>query len=96
MAVDPSFSPDYLEEVLLTQGFLGAEFDPYKVDIYIGSVQACKSGGGLAFDEDKALAELKQKEVVYTLNFGEGSGADTMYTCDFSHEYVSINADYRT
>ena len=82
--------------LLTAAGYSGADFDPYNVDIFIGSVQVCKDGGGLAFDEDAALAELKQKEVVYSLIFGEGSGKDTMYTCDFSHDYVSINADYRT
>ena len=82
--------------LLTAAGYSGASFDPYSVDIFIGSVQVCKDGGGLAFDEQAALAELKQKEVVYRLIFGEGSGKDTMYTCDFSHDYVSINADYRT
>lgn len=82
--------------LLTAAGYSGAVFDPLKVDIYIGDVQVCKDGGGLAFDEGKALQELKQKEVVYTLKFGDGNGEDTMYTCDFSHDYVSINADYRT
>ncbi len=82
--------------LLTAAGYSGASFDPYSVDIFIGSVQVCKDGGGLAFDEQAALAELKQKEVVYRLIFCEGSGKDTMYTCDFSHDYVSINADYRT
>ena len=59
-------------------------------------MQVCKNGGGLPFDETKALAVLKQSEVVYTLSLGDGSGTDTMYTCDFSHDYISINADYRT
>ncbi len=82
--------------LLTAAGYSGAIFDPYNVNIFIGNVQVCKDGGGLVFDEQKALAELKQKEVVYSLIFGEGSGKDTMYTCDFSHDYVSINADYRT
>ena len=82
--------------LLTAAGYSGASFDPYNVDIFIGGVQVCKDGGALAFDEQAALAELKQKEVVYSLKFGEGSGKDTMYTCDFSHDYVSINADYRT
>ena len=82
--------------LLTAAGYSGASFDPYKVDIFIGRVQVCKDGGGLAFDEGKALEELKQNEVVYSLVFGDGDGKDTMYTCDFSHDYISINADYRT
>ena len=38
----------------------------------------------------------KQKEFVVTVDLGVGQGRATVYTCDLSHEYVSINADYRT
>ena len=82
--------------LLTAAGYSGADFDPEKVDIFIGDVQVCRSGGGLAFDEDEALETLKQNEVVYTLAFGDGDGTDTMWTCDFSLDYVRINADYRT
>lgn len=82
--------------LITAAGYSGASFDPVLVNIFIGDVQVCKNGGGLPFDEKKALAVLKQPEVVYSLNFGSGHGTDTMYTCDFSHDYISINADYRT
>lgn len=82
--------------LLTAAGYSGASFDPEKSNIFIGDVQVCKNGGGLAFDEDAALHVLKQDEVVYTLEFGNGNGKDTMWTCDFSPDYVKINADYRT
>jgi glutamate N-acetyltransferase/amino-acid N-acetyltransferase len=82
--------------LLTAAGYSGADFDPEKVDIYIGDIQVCAAGGALAFDEDAALHVLTQKEVVYTLIFGDGNGADMMWTCDFSVDYVKINADYRT
>ncbi|MBI5482863.1 MAG: bifunctional ornithine acetyltransferase/N-acetylglutamate synthase, partial [Deltaproteobacteria bacterium] len=41
-------------------------------------------------------AVLKKKEFTVTLDLGLGSGSATVYTSDLSHEYVSINADYRT
>lgn len=82
--------------LLTAAGYSGAGFDPEKVDIFIGDVQVCAAGGGLAFDEGAALHALKQKEVVYSLIFGDGDGRDTMWTCDFSVDYVRINADYRT
>jgi len=56
----------------------------------------CGNGGALSFDEAAALRELKQSEVTYTLDFADGNAADTMWTCDFSLDYVKINADYRT
>lgn len=82
--------------LLTAAGYSGASFDPAKVDIYIGSVQVCQNGGGLKFDEDAALTVLKQKEVVYTIDLGDGDASDIMWTCDFSLDYVKINADYRT
>ena len=71
-------------------------FDPEKVDIWIGGVKVCEYGGGLPFDEAAALRELQQSEVTYTLDFADGTASDTMWTCDFSLDYVKINADYRT
>ena len=82
--------------LLTAAGYSGARFDPEKVNIWIGAVQVCQNGGGLEFDEEAALSELKQDEVSYTLDFADGDACDTMWTCDFSLDYVKINADYRT
>jgi len=82
--------------LLTAAGYSGARFNPEKVNIWIGSVKVCENGGGLPFDEEAALRELKQREVTYTLDFADGAASDTMWTCDFSLDYVKINADYRT
>lgn len=82
--------------LLSAAGRSGAKFNPSSVDIFIGSVQVCRNGGGLLFDEEEALRELKQKEVVYTIDLNDGKKSQTMWTCDFSTDYVRINADYRT
>ena len=82
--------------LLTAAGYSGARFNPEKVNIWIGSVKVCENGGGLPFDEEAALRELKQSEVTYTLDFAGGTASDTMWTCDFSLDYVKINADYRT
>ena len=82
--------------LLTAAGYSGAEFDPDRIDIYIGGVQVCRNGGGLAFDEALALDELKKKEVVYTLDLNDGDASDTMWTCDLSYDYVKINGSYRT
>ena len=54
--------------------------------------------GGLPvpFDEDEALRRFEEPEVVIDADLGAGNCATTMWTCDFSHEYVSINGDYRS
>lgn len=82
--------------LLTAAGYSGASFDPLKADIFIGNVQVCKDGGGLAFDEESALKVLKQGEVAYTLDLHDGDASDTMWTCDLSFDYIRINADYRT
>ncbi len=82
--------------LLTAAGYSGAKFDPQKVNIWIGDIQVCRDGGGLAFDEAAALAILKQPEVSYVLDFSDGDACDTMWTCDFSLDYVNINACYRT
>ncbi|MGI5848733.1 MAG: bifunctional glutamate N-acetyltransferase/amino-acid acetyltransferase ArgJ [Christensenellales bacterium] len=82
--------------LLTAAGYSGAVFDPEKVNIYIGDVQVCKNGGALAFDESLALQELKKSKVTYTLDFRDGDAFETMWTCDFSTDYVKINANYRT
>ncbi len=82
--------------LLTAAGYSGASFNPEKVNIFIGDIQVCKDGGGLEFDERAAKEILDKKEVTYTLDFCEGAGGDTMWTCDFSYDYVKINASYRT
>ena len=82
--------------LLTAAGYSGAVFTPAKTDIFIGGVQVCKNGGGLNFDEEAALKELKKDEVVYTIDLNDGDADETMWTCDFSIDYVRINADYRT
>jgi glutamate N-acetyltransferase/amino-acid N-acetyltransferase len=39
---------------------------------------------------------MKEAEIAMRISLGRGTASDTVYTCDFSHEYVSINADYRS
>lgn len=82
--------------LLTAAGYSGAVFDPSRADIFIGGVQVCEKGGGLAFDEDAAKKELQRKEVAYVIDLNDGDASDMMWTCDFSLDYVRINADYRT
>jgi glutamate N-acetyltransferase/amino-acid N-acetyltransferase len=49
-----------------------------------------------AYTEAAGQAVLQQAEFAITVKLGRGSCAETVWTCDFSHDYVTINADYRT
>ena len=50
----------------------------------------------MPFDEEEALRRFEASEIVLEADLGAGSAETTMWTCDFSHEYVSINGDYRS
>jgi len=82
--------------LITAAGYSGAEFDPEMVDIYIGDVMVCRSGGGLDFDEKAALAILEKDEIEYIIDLKSGNESDTMWTCDLTYDYVRINGEYRT
>jgi glutamate N-acetyltransferase/amino-acid N-acetyltransferase len=77
-------------------GYSGADFDPEKVDIFLGDEQVAKDGGSLDFSEERALEILKEDRVKVTLDFKAGRFGATAWGCDLSYDYVKINADYRT
>lgn len=82
--------------IICAAGYSGGDFDPDKVDIYLGEVQVAENGMGLVFDEDRARQELQQETVRIRLNLKDGSAAATAWGCDLTHDYVTINASYRT
>ena len=53
-------------------------------------------GAPLAYDEAAAAERFAQPELLIELKLGDGPGQTTMWTCDLSHEYVTINGEYRT
>lgn len=82
--------------ILAAVGYSGANFDPEQVDIFLGQEQMAKDGVGLAFDEDKARAILQQELILITVDLQVGSAQAVAWGCDFSYDYVKINAAYRT
>lgn len=82
--------------ILTAAGYSGAQFDPNKVDIFLGDLMVCQNGTALPFDETKAKAILSEKEVKITIKLNEGNFADRIWTCDFSYDYVKINGSYRS
>jgi glutamate N-acetyltransferase/amino-acid N-acetyltransferase len=83
--------------VIAAVGYSGADVDDQQAQIYYGDV--CAYDRGRVAD----AARLKELQAVMrhpafdvTVNLNLGTGADTIYTCDFSYDYVKINADYTT
>jgi glutamate N-acetyltransferase/amino-acid N-acetyltransferase len=78
-------------------GYSGVTVDQSRLSLSFDDVCMAKNGvfaGGDA--EARGTEVLKQKEFTVTVDLGLGDGSATVYTSDLSHEYVSINADYRT
>lgn len=86
--------------IIAAVGYSGAEFDPAKVNIWLesaaGKEQTTARGKGLPFDEEKALEILKEKEIKVIIDLQQGTAAAGVWTCDFSFDYVRINAEYRS
>ena len=86
--------------VIMAVGNSGADFDPGVIDMYIestvGKEQMMKNGMGLSFSEAKAKAILSEKDIGLVVDMNLGTSNATAWTCDFSYDYVKINADYRS
>jgi glutamate N-acetyltransferase/amino-acid N-acetyltransferase len=77
-------------------GRSGAKFDQLSVDIDIMGLAVCRGGMTVEFSEEEALARFEDPEIVIDINLGAGTHSTTIWTCDFTHDYVTINGDYRT
>jgi len=82
--------------ILAAAGYSGAEFDPGKVDIYLGEEMVARDGMGLVFDEELARQELQKDTVVIIVDLKAGDYSTTAWGCDLSYDYVRINAAYRS
>ena len=82
--------------IIAALGRCGINFNPQQVDILFDEVQMVRDGLGLAENEKQAAEVLRQNEFTINIDFKDGLAAEEIYTCDFSNDYVKINADYRT
>jgi glutamate N-acetyltransferase / amino-acid N-acetyltransferase len=83
--------------IIAAVGRAGVPLDPQKIDLYFGRVQIIGRGRWCGPEaENRATAVLKQAEFSVTIDLNQGRGTDGLLTCDFSLDYVRINADYRT
>jgi glutamate N-acetyltransferase/amino-acid N-acetyltransferase len=83
--------------ILAAAGRAGVPIEPQKIDILFGPVLMIQNGMGCGqATEAEATKILKQPEYDITIDLKMGSGSATVFTCDFSIDYVKINADYRT
>ncbi|MGN0262754.1 MAG: bifunctional glutamate N-acetyltransferase/amino-acid acetyltransferase ArgJ [Eggerthellaceae bacterium] len=77
-------------------GKSGARFQQTDCSIDIMGMPVCRKGLNVEFSEDEALRRFEDPEIVIDVQLGAGDAATTVWTCDFTHEYVTINGDYRS
>lgn len=86
--------------ILCAMGYSGAQFDPEKVDLFFesaaGKIQIIENGVAVNYSEEEATKILSEKEVTAIADVKMGEASAVAWGCDLTHEYVSINADYRS
>ena len=86
--------------ILCALGYAGPDFDPAVIELYLHGEKedVCfyRDGCVQAFDEEKAAAILAEKEVRFSCDMKAGCEEATAWGCDLTHEYVTINGDYRS
>jgi glutamate N-acetyltransferase/amino-acid N-acetyltransferase len=83
--------------IAMAAGKSGAAFRQQDVGITVMGLPVCRQGLPVSFDEDEALRRFADyAEIIIDVNLGAGEGRARLWTCDLTHEYVTINGDYRT
>jgi len=83
--------------IMMAVGRAGVTVDPNRVDVFFDDVLMVKNGTGCGKDTESETAKvLKKSEFEISIDLNLGHGHASVFTCDFSIDYVKINADYRT
>jgi glutamate N-acetyltransferase/amino-acid N-acetyltransferase len=87
-----------LGRILAAIGYAGVDdLDTSKLDLYLDDVWVAKNGGrNPDYKEEDGQRVMKQSEIAVRVMLARGTAMATVWTCDLSHDYVSINADYRS
>jgi glutamate N-acetyltransferase/amino-acid N-acetyltransferase len=87
-----------LGRILAAIGYAGiTDLDVDRVQMWLGDVWVAKNGGrNPDYQEADGQRVMQAPEITVKIDLGRGTATQTMWTCDLSHDYVSINADYRS
>ena len=87
-----------LGRILAAVGYAGiTDLDQTKIDLYLDDVHVAVNGGrNPTYKEEDGQRVMQQSEITVRVVLGRGASSETVWTCDLSHDYVSINADYRS
>jgi glutamate N-acetyltransferase/amino-acid N-acetyltransferase len=82
--------------IVCALGYSEVALDPARLRLSFGEMQVFANGVPLAFDEQAAHKLLSEPDVLIDADLGLGSGSAVAWTCDFSYDYIKINAEYRS
>jgi glutamate N-acetyltransferase/amino-acid N-acetyltransferase len=82
--------------VAMAVGKSGAVMDPDRLEIVFAGIVTCKDGTATGFSEEDAARALAEPEIDLLVDLHVGDAEATVWTCDFSYEYVRINGEYRS
>ena len=87
-----------LGRILAAVGYAGiADLAQDKIELFLDDVHVVTQGGRhVAYKEEDGKRVMKQSEITIRVLLGRGEATETVWTCDLSHDYVTINADYRS
>jgi glutamate N-acetyltransferase/amino-acid N-acetyltransferase len=87
-----------LGRILAAVGYAGiADLDQGLIELHLDDVHVVSQGGRRPeYREEDGQRVMKGSEITVRVGLGRGTATDTVWTCDLSHEYVTINADYRS
>ncbi|MDP3088400.1 MAG: bifunctional glutamate N-acetyltransferase/amino-acid acetyltransferase ArgJ [Methylotenera sp.] len=87
-----------LGRILAAIGYAGVDaLDVNAIKLYLGDVLVAEKGGrASAYQEEQGSAVMKEAEILVRVDLARGNATCTVWTCDFSYDYVKINADYRS
>jgi glutamate N-acetyltransferase / amino-acid N-acetyltransferase len=87
-----------LGRILAAVGYAGiADLDATRIELHMGDVHVVTAGGRHPdYREEDGQRVMKESEITVRIGLGRGAAVETVWTCDFSHDYVTINADYRS
>ena len=87
-----------LGRILAAVGNAGIhDLDPSRINLFLGDILVSEHGGRAAsYTEDQGQRVMKEAEITVRVQLGRGKESTTVWTCDFSYDYIKINADYRS
>jgi glutamate N-acetyltransferase/amino-acid N-acetyltransferase len=87
-----------LGRILAAVGYAGVlDLNVGRVDVFLDDVHVATGGGRHpAYQEADGVRVMQQHDITIRITLGRGQACETVWTCDLSHDYVSINADYRS